>query len=172
MSYDPNEHVKTVYAHFGLAAYLAQVLEHGLVNALVFVDLVPNKSYQIKSKKEWEHEVDSFMDRHFEHSLGKMIRDLQAVVSVPEDLESLLAEALKRRNYLAHHFFRERAPEFMTTKGRDTMVGELREAQELFRQADQRLGEAIRPMRERYGVTDERLEQLYQELLTEIGSGP
>jgi len=27
-----DEHVKTVYAHFGLALYLAQVLEHGLAN--------------------------------------------------------------------------------------------------------------------------------------------
>jgi hypothetical protein len=44
---DPtDEHVKTVYAHFGLAVYLAQVLEHGLVNALVFVDLLPSGTCQ------------------------------------------------------------------------------------------------------------------------------
>ena len=29
-----DEHTKEVYARFGLAVYYAQVLEHGLVNAL------------------------------------------------------------------------------------------------------------------------------------------
>ena len=44
MSNDPtDEHVKTVYAHYGLALYLAQCLEHGLANALVYVNLIPRR---------------------------------------------------------------------------------------------------------------------------------
>jgi len=38
---EDGEHIKEVYAHFGLAIYLAQVLEHGIVNALVCADFVP-----------------------------------------------------------------------------------------------------------------------------------
>ena len=29
------DEIRDVYAHFGLALYLAQVLEHGIVNAMV-----------------------------------------------------------------------------------------------------------------------------------------
>ncbi|MDP1548243.1 MAG: hypothetical protein Q8L87_19690, partial [Anaerolineales bacterium] len=37
--YSADEQIKTVYAHFGLALYLAQVLEHGLANALIYSGL-------------------------------------------------------------------------------------------------------------------------------------
>lgn len=46
-SHDEDEHVKEVYARFGLAVYFAQVLEHGLVNALVILFLLPRKLQQI-----------------------------------------------------------------------------------------------------------------------------
>jgi hypothetical protein len=39
---DKDEHHKEVYAHFGLAVFTAQVLEHGIVNALVLCDLISN----------------------------------------------------------------------------------------------------------------------------------
>ena len=38
MSEEENTHIKEVYAQFGLAVYYAQVLEHGMVNALVFLN--------------------------------------------------------------------------------------------------------------------------------------
>tara|TARA_R110001583_G_C5419106_1_gene387649 strand:- start:39 stop:200 length:162 start_codon:yes stop_codon:yes gene_type:complete len=50
---DEGEHVKDVYAHFGLAMYLAQVLEHGIVNALVYTDLIPRRAKDIASSEQW-----------------------------------------------------------------------------------------------------------------------
>jgi len=50
--YDEDEHVKEVYARFGLAVYYAQVLEHGLVNALVVLDLIPNRRHLARSRDE------------------------------------------------------------------------------------------------------------------------
>ncbi len=104
---DKDEHVKTVYAHYGLAMYLAQVLEHGLVNALVFLDLLPSRIGKPISRSRWEVEFDAFMERNFEATLGKMIRNLKAVVAVHSDLEVSLQDALWRRNLLAHSFFRD-----------------------------------------------------------------
>ena len=71
-----DEHFKTVYAHFGLAMYLAQVLEHGLVNALVYVDLLPSRAGKPLLRKQWESEYDSFTAGHFQTTLGKMIHSL------------------------------------------------------------------------------------------------
>jgi hypothetical protein len=54
------------------------------------------------------------------------------VTTVPNDLEGLLTEALKKRNFLTHHFFRERAELFMSRHGREKMIQELERAQKIF----------------------------------------
>lgn len=169
--YDEDEHVKAVYAYFGLAIYFSQVLEHGLVNALVFLDLLPRRAGRPVPKEEWFKEFDSFMDQHFETTLGKMIRSLKSVISVPDELESLLAAALKKRNFLAHHYFKERAAEFMTRTGRDEMISELHETRILFEQADDKLDKVVKPLRERFGLTDEQLEQHFENYKAKIQGG-
>jgi len=166
--YDEDEHVKTVYAYFGLAIYFSQVLEHGLVNALVNVDLIPRRAGRQVPKQEWFKEFDSFMDQHFETTLGKMIRSLKSVIAVPEGLESVLAAALKKRNFLAHHYFKDRAAEFMTKSGRDEMISELQEARMLFEEADDKLDEVVKPLRERFGITDERLAEHFEHYKAKI----
>lgn len=163
-----NDQVKTVYAHFGLAMYLAQVLEHGLVNTLMFLDLLPSRAGKPVPRKQWEAEFDSFMQRHFETTLGRMIRALQDVAPVPPQLEAVLTEALKKRNFLAHHYFRERAEQFMSYEGREEMISELKHAQTLFEAADAKLTEVCKPVREEYGFTDERLSEFFAEYLKNI----
>jgi hypothetical protein len=158
-------HVKTVYAHFGLALYLAQVLEHGLANALMWAELLPRRTGKPVSRKQWETEFDLFMNQQFEKTLGRLIRSLGRAASVSADLEGLLTDALKTRNFLAHHFFRERAESFMSREGRDKMIEELERAQKLFDFAEVKLTEIAKPLREKYGLTDERLEPFEQEYL-------
>ena len=111
-----DEHVKTVYAHFGLALYLAQVLEHGLANALMYAELLPRRAGKPVLRKQWEAEFDGFMNQQFEQTLGRLIRGLGKTTPVPTDLEDLLTDALKTRNFLAHHFFRERAEYFVSLR--------------------------------------------------------
>lgn len=163
-----DEHVKTVYAHFGLALYLAQCLEGELANALVYIDLIPRKARTIRTREEWAAEFDSFMDRNFKQTLGRLVRNLRDATAVPPELEDKLSQALKRRNWLTHHFFRERATEFMSARGRDNMIRELEEAQELFQTAEDLLGQTFKPIREKYGFTDERLRKLYTDYVSQI----
>lgn len=163
-----NELVKEVYARFGLAIYFAQVLEHGLVNALVVLDLIPARRHLVRSADEWGENVDSFMDRHFETTMGRMMRSLRDVAEVPSDLETLLRDALKKRNWLAHDFFRERAVEFMSRAGQDQMIQEIDDCLSRFQEADRQLEEVVKPLREKAGLTDEVLEREYRSMLGEI----
>jgi hypothetical protein len=162
-----DEHVKEVYARFGLALYFAQVLEHGIVNALVILDLIPSRRHTARSAAEWGDVVDQFMSQHFEDTMGRMIRDLRAVTNVPQDLEGLLRDALKRRNWLAHHFFRERASEFMSARGRDLMIREVEECRAAFELADERLDQIVRPVRIGAGLTDQMLEHVFDSMKAE-----
>lgn len=163
--HDEGEHVKEVYARFGLAIYYAQVLEHGLVNALVILDLIPSRRHLARSSEEWGAAVDAFMDRHFEATMGRMMKNLRDVSQVGADLEHLMRDALQKRNWLAHDFFRERAAEFMSQTGREQMLREVDECRDLFQTADQRLESIVAPLRDKAGITEELLEQEYRRML-------
>lgn len=164
MTDDPlGEHVKEVFAHFGAALYHAQVLEHGIVNALVLVDLIPSERHKAKTPLEWESIVDGFMEQQFAKPMGRMMTALRQVADVPDDLEALLVRALQMRNRLAHHFFRECADAFMSESGRDQMIADLEQCTVLFEAADQRLDSIVAPMRIAAGVTNERIAAALEE---------
>jgi hypothetical protein len=163
-----SEEIKEVYARFGLALYWAQVLEHGIVNALVVVDLIPSRRHLGRSKAEWEAAVDAFMGFHFDHTMGKLMHDLRSVSKIPTDLDDLLKRALRKRNWLAHEFFRERATEFLTSTARDQMLTEVDECRDLFKAADEALENVVKPLRSAAGITDEILEREYQAMLANL----
>lgn len=154
---DTGEHVKEVYARFGAAVYFANVLEHGIVNALMVLDLIPTRRHTVRSAAEWAALVDGFMDSHFETTMGKMLRSLRSVTTVPDALDQQLRDALRRRNWLAHAFFRERAEEFLSPQGRDQMIDEVDDCRSAFQVADRALEEIVAPLRRSAGITDEVL---------------
>jgi hypothetical protein len=158
------EQVKEVYARFGLAVYFAQVLEHGIVNAIVILDLIPSRRHLARSADEWGSEVDAFMDRHFQATMGRLMRNLRDISQVDDDLEQLLSEALRKRNWLVHEFFRERATEFMSSLGRDQMISEVDVCRDLFQSADKRLEATVTPLRRNAGLTDELLAREYERM--------
>ena len=158
---DEDEHTRDTYAHFGLALYMAQVLEHGLVNAMVIARLASGERLA-------PADVDAFMDQKFELTLGRLIRDLRVHIPVQDSLAQILADALKKRNWLAHAYFRERSLDFMTEAGRTAMIAELEAAKECFNTADQSLDQAVRPLRDRIGFSDERIEAELRLALSEL----
>jgi hypothetical protein len=165
-----SRHIREVLAYFGATMHSAQVLEHALVNALIYVQLIPaHAATPPLSKDAWAVLFDSFTDKQFESTLGRLIANLRRAVSIPSDLEGLFTHGLKIRNQLAHSYFRDRTVEFMTPEGRDIMIGELEKMGEILDEAEQRLAEAMRPIRARYGMTDEMLEREYQSKLAELG---
>ncbi|MFN7957373.1 MAG: hypothetical protein U0P46_03455 [Holophagaceae bacterium] len=160
-----SEQIKTVYAHFGLAIYLAQCLEHQIVNSMVVIDLLPNFPWKQKSREDWYKQHDQYNEEQFTKTLGRLIRDLKSITQVPPEVESKLSFCLARRNFLAHHYFRERAIEFMTESGRQNMLTELENDQAMFRQADQQLHLLVEPLNLKYGITPEAVESARLELL-------
>ena len=166
MDLDPeSEHIKTVYAHFGLAIYLAQCLEHQIVNSMVVLHLIPNFKWSSRSKEDWYIEHDTYNEVQFRKTLGQMIQSLMAVTKVPDELEQGLNVCLARRNYLAHHYFRDHAVELMSNHGRESMVAELEREQVLFRETDRSLHNLVAPLYTKYGVTSEKIDASLQELL-------
>lgn len=143
MSYDEGEHVKEVFAHFGLAYYLAGVFEVGLTHALLTLDFLHKQADEIKrvgqcgfDRTKYEAEFDAFYAEQETKTLGKLVKRLHELSDTDDALRDLIAEAKERRDFLAHHFWRERSEEFIRRSGRDNMLAELQEAQQLFQNAD------------------------------------
>jgi hypothetical protein len=168
---DAEETTKEVYARFGLVVYYGQVLEHGLVNAMVILQLLPHRQAVAYDRERWSAAVDGFMDRHFRTTLGRMMKAFREGSDVPPDLEGLLGRALEKRNWLAHHYFRVRADEFLTHAGRLRMLEELEAVRQLIEDADRALDSFVKPVRERYGITDEWIERELLRLEEAVGNG-
>ncbi len=149
------DEAKELYAHFGLAFYCSSVLEHGIANAILILELLEGRG-GAKTLAEWETLVDKHFEDSFAKTLGKLKNRLAlhgerspVIDSVMTDLERCVDE----RNFLAHHFWRERAAYWFTAKGRTSMIQRLEEARELFSETDRKLEAAIQPFADRYGFT-------------------
>ena len=159
-----DEHHKEVYAHFGLAIYLAQCIEYGIVNAISLYDLIPNRRQMFTDKTIWSNEVDRFFDEKFDLTMGQLIRILEQKKNLPSELSRSLAQSLKLRNTLIHSFFCNRIMLMATESGRNDLINELSAAQELFIRTDKMIEKEIEPVMRQYGITQEMVEKHLAEM--------
>ena len=140
---DRGEGFKEVCAYFGAAMYFAQVLEHGIVNALLFLEFIPNQ------RGKWtDEEYERFWRQNFDKTLGNLINSMKPLCQLPSDLESSLQEARDRRSFLAHRFFREREQKVMQGCYEE-LIDELEEHRSFFESTDKVLEGFISPIRKR-----------------------
>ncbi len=117
---------REVYANYGLAMYMAQVLENGLVNVAIWTG--------IRDRVYSTHEdAEADMLALFRQTMGAQ---RVALLNRRPDLvhmEDLLTRAVKLRNFLAHSYFGVRAAAFATEDGQHRMIEELKRARLLRR---------------------------------------
>ncbi len=176
--YDASDHTKTTFAYFGRAFYAANVFESGLQIAIMLLEFFAEQEAKIRkegrqsfSREVYEAEFDAFFARQFAQSLGNLIKRAQSLAAMPDDLKARISRVKERRDFLAHHFFRERAIDFASRAGKDRMIEELEHDHDLFCEADRDLSEFLSPIRRRWGLTEERLERAYKEMLAENDLG-
>lgn len=142
---------KEMCAYYGAAMHMAQVLEHGIVNALFFLDFVHRK-------RDWtDEEYEDFFEENFSKTFGKLVHSLKKITTVPAELESLIHRSNKRRNHLAHTFFRE-SMDVLYAGGFDKIVTALNKDIELFSETDKRLTALLEPLWLKAGWTLEAIE--------------
>lgn len=169
--YDTDEHCKETYAHFGLAYFLANVFETGLAIAVLQLDFMSSTMEKLKregrstfNQEAFNAGFDAYMASQHALTLGNLIKRALALTEFPDELKHTISEVKKRRDFLAHHYFRERDIDLMSREGRNRMIAELEEAQKLFKQADMVLDEFMTPCRQKFGLTDEAIEFQLQEI--------
>jgi hypothetical protein len=148
---------KEVYAFFGLASFSAQVLEKGIINMVV--------AFRCKGLRITRSEFDTLYAEHNKKTFGQLLNRARKIISIPDDIDSLLDEALLKRNWLMHHYFADRAAQFMTEIGRRQMLSELQSLIRIFIEADHATEPIYMPILEEFGVTEERIEILIKDMV-------
>ncbi len=112
---DPNE----LYAFFGLTFYRVQVLEQGVVNLAVALNVRGKGSVSVG-------DVLRLYEDYGGRTFGKVLHAVKQLTTIPHSLEADLKKALDYRNYLAHAFFVRHSEDALSEKGRHAMINELR----------------------------------------------
>lgn len=163
---DEERQIREVYARYGLAMYRAQVLEHGLVNTLAVFRLLPARE-QYPDRQAWEIACDSFYDAEFDKTFGNILKALQLIKGFPPELLHELRLVKRKRDHLAHSFFRRHDIDSMTTEGRTEMITECEQLIELFHTVDRKVEQFIKPLEEMFGLTEERIKDMIEQMQQE-----
>ncbi|MDB5342473.1 MAG: hypothetical protein JWP89_850 [Schlesneria sp.] len=149
--------VKDVYAHFGLAYYHSECLLRGACFLHAFRDM-PARNLVTRPI------VEEKLAYAFSLTLGEVVRDLESFLSAAEVIE--LGDAVKKRNFLAHHFWFERIHLMYVPGGIQTLVDELNEYTEVFMRADANLSKKYTPTLESFGMTEEVVQASKERILS------
>jgi len=142
--------VKEVYAHFGLAYYESEVLHRGLCHLYVFS--------RFSSRNDVTGpRLDELFAYAYASTLGGIFSELEG--SLPVHFREQIREAIKKRNFLAHHFWFERANRFLNSAGRQEMIAELVGLRNLFSQLDKATSDVCEEKLREFGITEEELKK-------------
>lgn len=153
-----SQHCKEVYAYYGLAMYQVQCVERSLALALA-TEFGPGPT------RITRQQYDELLGELFQDTFGRLIRRLRRETAVPPAFDATTQAALEKRNWLAHHYFWDRAPHFVTESGRDAMLAELQSAVAEFEYLNEQLTRITDAWRERHGITEEMIAEERERLI-------
>ncbi len=159
-----DEECKEIYAYFGLAIYQAQCVEQSIIQLITVLDFFEEKANNITTKEKWVEDYDRFIDEQTKKTMGWLISHLKKLNYIDENTENNLIDVLKKRNWLAHSYFPDRALEFLSKKGRHRMKGELEECIELFKNIQSLLNPITYSLMKKYDLTESALTNIEEDL--------
>jgi hypothetical protein len=176
---DSEHDLKDVYAQFGLTFSHACSVEATLANTILASDFVKNAITESKKSgkpiytmEELSRRFEEFLAKQHRRMMGKLVGGINGLIDLDEDLSRRIDDALRRRNYLTHDFWRERGGEVISRKRRSLVLKDLIADQELFQQLAKDLEDVANSEVAKLGLdaeglsarVDESVRKLEQEL--------
>jgi hypothetical protein len=157
MEPDLEEYVKETYALFGLAYYYSEVLHR----SLCIYDALRKSSPRAGMTRP---RVDELLHTSYSMTLGQVAENLDGAFD--PDLSKRLREAVKDRNFLAHHFWFEQCHLMPSKEHLLRLQADLHWYRDLFNELDAAVTEVMNPLLRSVGVTDESLAVAMNQLLS------
>jgi hypothetical protein len=169
---------RETFAYFGSAMYMASVLEVGLAHVLMHGQFMKQARDEYIANRgkgfdrtKYEADFDAFMDNQFAQTMGNLIRRVTAFAGFDDEMKTRIVAAKQKRDFLTHHYWRERSVEFNTSAGRATMMEELHADVDMFRQLDREIEAATKHIRESIGMEDKVVEAYVKRQMERISAG-
>ena len=143
---------KDVFAYFGLAIFQSNCLEDALHCCLATV-WNPNANTYTQAA------YDETMKRLEAQTIGSLLRSARESGLAPDSLCDRIAEAVEKRNWLAHRYFRDQTLSLQRAAGQRQMITELYGLAMAFRELHFDLGERTREWRLSRGISDAIFEE-------------
>jgi len=154
---DSDELIKEVYARFGLAYYESECLHRELCMILAF------SSFQNKLNITRPRIEEKLVDA-FSLTLGQVKDSLKNIL--PDVLYLKLENAVKQRNFLAHHFWFERIHLMSNTKGLRQILEELSTLSGSFSKLDKQVSNYSKSKLHQFDLTDEMIQKSFNEIIS------
>ncbi|MGQ4484316.1 hypothetical protein ACN6LM_002644 [Streptomyces sp. SAS_281] len=159
---DADERVKTVFATYGLAMYQAALLEVELVHAFALHKIIDAKSAAKLIADPWHS--------GYKKKLFELIRHVEGQSPSDPDLVEDLTECRKRRNWLAHSYWREHDLHFVSPSGQTEMIRNLDADVEFIQGVRARLSTVVHePAHQDLGFTQGMFDAEFRRLYSEAG---
>jgi len=142
---DGKDDLKDAYAQFGLTFSHGCNIEGILANLILTSDFV--KTVLTESKKagkpfyepdEAAHKLEEYLGKQHAKTMGALIGSdkradgVKEFIKLDSALDKRVDDALRRRNYLAHNFWRERGGEVISVRRRNLVHADLLADQQFF----------------------------------------
>jgi len=153
---EQSELIKEIFARFGTAYYESEVLHRGLCNIYALATFETPES--VTSPR-----LDEKLTYAYSLTLGQVIKEAKHIF--PADIQVQLDLALSKRNFLAHHFWFEKNHLMFDKQELLQLQNELIEFANFFDGLDKIISNFFTPIRQKFGVTDEMIQEIYGRLL-------
>jgi hypothetical protein len=174
---DDDPQLVELFARFGRAFYMANVVEDQLVLTLMQIEFARTKEKFVNAKgKGFDRakiaaDWDAYEKAQREKTMGGLRNLVKASADFDEALKKRVDDAKERRDFLAHHYWKEQAVTMQTKEGRDKMIAELIVDADDFEKLAADIQKAMKAVREKLGVKDEELDAHVEKLMAQMREG-
>lgn len=159
---DDNGKTRLIYAYFGLAIYMSQVLEETF-SIMLWTDRIYKK--KVKTNREVNEIIDSI--EQSKRTMGVFINEVKQNYSLTTKLAEELMSVLETRNYLVHKYFKLEIQKFYSDLGRKEMLEYFGNFIDRTKSVDTELNQYYSKYTDKLGLTKERIEEIVNEMKTE-----
>lgn len=153
---EQSELIKDLFALFGKAYYESEVLHRGLCNVYALATFDAPESVT-------RPRVDEKLMYSYSLTLGQVIGESKHIF--PTTIQEQLDLAVTKRNYLAHHFWFEKNHLMFDKQELLQLQNELIEYATFFDDLDKTISNFFHPILQKFGITDELVQVIYERLL-------
>ena len=149
--------VREMYARFGLAYYHSEVLHRGLCIILA-MSYLPRRDLITRPR----------IEEHLAHAFSLTLGDVLTALAnkLPVAFSDRLDEVREKRNFLAHHFWFDRAHLMFRVDQIQELIAELDGYTQLFRQMDEDTSAWFDDRRQEFGLTEDVLQESMARVLS------